>query len=78
MSVTPRMLDWAINGVPVYIRRAPVDGKAYATTYDYSRFIKEPPLETVRLMVKPDTLASWKPEEDPRILAKLAEYNKDV
>lgn len=76
MAVSPRMLDWMLNGVPVYIRRRPIDGVAYATIQDFSRFIKEAPLETIRLMVDKDTLASWEPEKDIRIIRKLAEYNK--
>lgn len=76
MSVSPRMLDWAINGVPVYIRRRPIDGVAYATTYDFSRFIKEEPLETMRVRVPKDALRDWDAEKDPRVIKKLAEYNK--
>lgn len=78
MAISPRMLDWICNGVPVYIRRRPSDGKAYATIQDFSRYIKEPPLETVRLMMTKDTPASWEPEKDIRIIRKLAEYNKEL
>lgn len=79
MNISPRMLDWIINGVPVYIRRRPSDGVAYATTEDFSRFLpNEPALETVRLMIEKDTPASWKPENDIRVIRKLADYNKDV
>jgi hypothetical protein len=50
--------------VTVYIRRSPTDGSVYATTQDFSKFIMEPPLETVRL--PEDT---W--ESDPRLIEKL-------
>lgn len=76
MRITPRILDWMINGVPVYIRRRPADGVAYATTFDFSKFIKEAPLETMRLPVEKDTLATWEPENDPRVKKKLKEYNR--
>lgn len=76
MSLSPRLLDWALNGVPVYIRRRPADGVAYATTYDYSRFLpNEPPLDTVRVMIKPDTPASFDPTTAPIVLKLLAHYN---
>ncbi len=78
MSMSPRALDWLVNGVPVYIRRRPIDGVAYATVQDLSKFIDEPPLEVVRLMSDKDTLATWEPADDPRILAKLEEYNKGL
>lgn len=75
-NISPRALDWILNGVPVYIRRAPIDGKAYATTYDFSKFVREAPLEIMRLPIEKDTLATWKPEADPRVIKKLAEYNR--
>lgn len=75
MSVSPRMLDWAINGVPVYIRRRPVDGVAYATTYDYSKFMSEAPLETMRVHVPKDALATWDAAQDPRVIKRLRHYN---
>lgn len=72
-GVSPRLLDWALNGVPVYIRRRPADNKLYATTYDFSQFIKEPPLATVRVPVGADTPRDFKPEEHPKVLKALAE-----
>jgi hypothetical protein len=75
-TISPRLLDYVLNGVPVYIRRRPADGVAYATTYDFSRFIKEAPLATMRLRVEKDTLATWEPETDPRVIAKLKEFNR--
>lgn len=76
MSVSPRMLDWAINGVPVYIRRGPIDGKAYATTYDYSRFLPhDSPLETMRVRVPKDALRDWDAAKDPRVIKALEKYN---
>jgi hypothetical protein len=46
-DVTPRMLDWAVNGVPVNINRNGA-GELYATIHDYSRFGVKP-LATVRV-----------------------------
>lgn len=74
MSVTPRMLDWALNGVPVYIRRRPIDGVAYATIVDFSRFIREAPLHTMR--VRKDTPAGWDPTTHPSVVKKVAEFNR--
>lgn len=74
--VTPRQLDWALNGMPVYIRRRPADGVAYATTYDFSRFIREEPLQVIR--VKFDTIEQFRdynPEKDPRIIRALEKHN---
>jgi len=48
-KISARELDWVLNGVPVYIRRRPLDGKLYATRFDFSQFVKEPPLATVRV-----------------------------
>lgn len=72
-SVSPRMLDWALNGVPVYIRRRPIDGCVYATLHDYSRFLKEEPLATVRVAITAETPADFNPEDHPSVLKKLAE-----
>jgi hypothetical protein len=76
MSVSPRMLDWALNGVPVYIRRRPIDGVAYATTYDFSQFIKEPPLHTMRVRINKDTPAGWDPTTHKSVVKKVAEFNR--
>lgn len=75
MKISPRMLDWIVNGVPVYIRKHP-DGTYYATTEDFSKYLTDRPVETVRLEIEHNTPASWKPEQDERVLAKLREYNK--
>lgn len=71
--ISPRLLDWAINGVPVYIRRRPFDGVIYATTHDFSRFIDEPVLATVRVPITAETPADFNPEEHESVLKKLAE-----
>lgn len=72
--IAPRLLDWLCNGVPVYIRRRPHDGKVYATLYDYSPFIKEEPLEVVRVPIKVDTPKEFKPEEHPSVLKALERH----
>ena len=73
--VTPRALDWMCNGVPVYIRRRPADGSVYATTYDFSRFIREEPLETLRIPVGDlQDIRMWTPEQDPRVIEALARH----
>lgn len=73
--MTPRALDWMCNGVPVYIRRRPTDGGVYATTYDFSRFIREEPLETLRIPVGDlQDIRMWTPEQDPRVIEALARH----
>jgi hypothetical protein len=67
------MLDWVLNGVPVYIRKRPSDGKLYATTYDFGRFLKEPALATVRVRLAKDTPKDFKPEEHRSVLKKMRE-----
>ena len=75
--MNPRTLDYLINGVPVYIRRRPTDGVAYATTYDFSRFIKEPPLATVRVRIEDATTVTFEElKQCPQVRAKLAEFNR--
>ena len=77
--VSPRALDYMLNGVPVYIRRRPADQVAYATTYDFSKFVMEEPLQVVRKKFNNlDEIRAYKPDEDPVILKLLAEYNKDT
>jgi hypothetical protein len=74
-SPTPRQLDWLCNGVPVYIRRRPSDGKVYATTADFSRFIREEPLETLRIsFASIDDIRNWEPEADERVKKAMAKY----
>jgi hypothetical protein len=68
------LLDWALNGVPVYIRKS-VSGEVYATTCDFSQFLIGPPLETVRIRVDEYTPAGYDCATDPVILRKLKEYN---
>lgn len=75
MNISPRMLDWLINGVPVYIYKHP-DGSYYAATEDFNRYFAVKSVETVRLPIEPNTPVTWKPELDERVLAKLREYNK--
>lgn len=70
---TPRLLDWVLNGVPVYIRKRPIDGVLYATMTDFSRFIKEEPEATVRVKIAPDTPKDFDPCGAPEVLAKLYE-----
>jgi hypothetical protein len=70
------MLDWVLNGIPIYIRRRPIDGVAYATINDFSKFVKEPPLDTMRVRITKDTPAGWDPTSHPRVVKKLAEYNR--
>ncbi len=75
-KMTPRLMDWILNGVPVYIRRRPVDGALYATAYDFSRFLKEEPEATVRVKITAETARDFDPETAPEVLAKLAELRK--
>jgi hypothetical protein len=71
-TMSPRALDWCVNGVPVYIRRRPVDGSVYATTCDFSKFLREEPLETLRIPVGDVyDIRDWKAELDPRVIAAL-------
>jgi len=74
--MTPRQLDWLINGVPVYIRARPADGELYATACDFSKFLTEEPIATVRVKFDKHTPADWVPEEDPAVLRKLEELRK--
>lgn len=75
-KMTPRQLDWILNGVPVYIRRRPSDGEVYATMYDFSRFIKEAPLAEVRVKITVETPKDYDPCTAPKVLAKIAELSK--
>lgn len=73
--ITPRQLDWLCNGVPVYIRRRPADGAVYATTTDFTRFITEPPLETLRIPLESvEHIRYWQPEADERVQAAMKRY----
>lgn len=72
--ISPRLLDWVLNGVPVYIRRRPSDGIAYATTTDFSKFLTEAPLETIRVTIKKDTPKEFDPCTDPKVLAALERH----
>jgi hypothetical protein len=74
--MNPRTLDMLCRGIPVYIRRRPVDGSVYATVTDFSRFLPdEPPLEVVRIPVAEIShLREWKTEDDPRVIAALARH----
>jgi hypothetical protein len=75
--VSPRALDWCINGVPVYIRRRPADGTVYATTADFSMFLREEPLETLRIPVGDiSDIRAWEPEKDPRVLEAIARHQR--
>lgn len=76
--ITPQLLDWAIRGVPVYIRRRPADKVAYATTCDFSKFVMEPPIETIYVRVPKDAPVGWDAEKDQAIVAALAKYNADT
>lgn len=77
-GVSPRALDAVLNGLKVYIRRRPADGVAYATSYDFSKFVMAEPLETMRLSF--DTTEDLKAvydnlEADPRVKAVVDRYN---
>lgn len=72
--VSPRLLDWVLNGVPVYIRRRPADGVPYATTYDFSKFLTEAPLETVRVQIAKDTPKEFDPCTAPSVLKALEKH----
>lgn len=74
-KISARELDWVLNGVPVYIRRRPLDGKLYATMFDFSQFVKEPPLATVRVRLAKDTPKDFKPEEHESVLKKIRELS---
>lgn len=73
MVMTPRLLDWILNGVPVYIRKRPADGALYATKYDFSRFIREEPVATVHVKITVETPKDFDPCGAPAVLAKLRE-----
>lgn len=74
-NISPRALDWLCNGVPVYIRRRPSDGKVYATTFDFSKFVREDPLATLRVPVGDlKDLRGWEPETDPRVIEAMARH----
>lgn len=75
-KMTPRLMDWILNGVPVYIRKRPSDGVLYATTHDYSRFIREEPEATVRVKITVETPKDFDPCEAPEVLAKMRELSK--
>lgn len=68
--MTPRLLDWAINGVPVYIYRR-ASGGVYATKHDFSRFGVNA-IATVRVKITEKTPAGYDVETDPAVLKKLA------
>jgi hypothetical protein len=61
----------------VYIRRNPQDGSVYATTLDFSKYVMEPPLETVRVPVPPDKLIMDYVREEAERCAKLCEAIPD-
>jgi hypothetical protein len=73
-KMTPKMLDWAANGVEVFIRRRPKDGLAFATTYDYGKLITEPPLEVLRVRVPVEDIKAFEPETHPQVMAALRRH----
>lgn len=78
-GVTPRMLDWAINGVPVNInyRGASADRPAYyATIHNFERFGVQP-AAVVRVPVK-GLVNEESALSHPTVLAKLDEFNSRV
>lgn len=78
MDISPRLLDWAISGVPVYIRRRPADGVAYATVHDFSKFVTEAPIETLRIRVPDIAPTDWDATKHPSVVAALAKLNVDT
>lgn len=74
-EVSPQLLDWALNGIPVQIWRRPTDHVCYATTHDFRKFIGTEPLETMRIKAKPDTPAGYDFAEHPKVKKRLAELN---
>lgn len=78
-GVTLRMLDWAINGMPVniYNRGASPDRPHYyATIHDFTRFNLKPTAVVrvpVQGLVNEDGALSH-----PTVLAKLDEFNRRV
>lgn len=73
--MNPRQLDWLCNGVPVYIRRRPADGTLYATTFDFSKFVRDEPLETLRIPIGDlKGIRDWDPEADERVIAAMAKH----
>lgn len=75
--MTPRQLDWILNGVPVYIRKRPIDGVYYATMQDFSRFLKEAPDAEVRVKITVETPKDFDPCGAPEVLAKLHELRNE-
>lgn len=75
-GVTPRMLDWAINGVPVNIYHRPSAPQYYASIHDFKRFGVQP-VAVVRVpaegLVNEESAISH-----PAVLAKLDEFNRLV
>jgi hypothetical protein len=79
-NIPPRVLDWAINGIPVYIRERhalrPTDRDlVYATTHDFSRFTREEPLETMRIKVPKDAPPDWDPTTAPKVIERVHFHN---
>jgi hypothetical protein len=65
--MTPKQLDYIINGAKVFIYRRP-DGRAYASLHDYSDFGVDA-LEVVRVKLdEKSTLESV--ENDPAVVAR--------
>lgn len=80
MLSSPRVLDWVINGVPVYIYERPQAGavgwtRYYSSTHDYARFRLEPMMVIRVRPPMPEFIGPWNPEYDPAVLARLAILN---
>lgn len=81
-NLTPKMLDWAINGIPVHIHRRPqllLDRNPhmhshYATIYDFARY-NVPTLEVIRVPVPMSALSDWDPTKHESVLARLKALN---
>jgi hypothetical protein len=73
-GMSPRELDWRINGVPVYIYKRPNGGVIYPSMFDFDRFGVEA-LATVRVPIA-EVQDMTDPEElykHPKVVAKLKE-----
>lgn len=72
LKLSPGLLDWIANGVPVRIYKRP-DDTVYASVEDFSRFGVEP-VETIRVSCTPTLPAdiqTW-----PEVIAALARHAK--
>jgi hypothetical protein len=69
-DMTPRELDILAYGLKVYIRARPTDASLYATIHDFSKFIDEEPVATIRVPAS-ELTEDWSVDTCPIVAAAL-------